>query len=119
MGETRKTCGLRLGSHLYRRGFFAPEGTCPIWNSISPGYTMDWIPIALQSPVGRNTSSTVAPKNNASVFSALAGRYQKKGFDILLQALAALPDDFHWRWQHVGGGSAAIVTPKWPLLTSA
>jgi glycosyltransferase involved in cell wall biosynthesis len=30
----------------------------------------------------------------------------KKGFDSLLQALAALPDDFHWRWQHVGGGSA-------------
>ena len=30
----------------------------------------------------------------------------KKGFDILLQALAELPDDFHWRWQHVGGGNA-------------
>ena len=29
----------------------------------------------------------------------------KKGFDILLKALAALPDDFHWRWQHVGGGT--------------
>jgi len=30
----------------------------------------------------------------------------KKGFDILLQALAALPNDFHWQWQHVGGGNA-------------
>ena len=28
----------------------------------------------------------------------------KKGFDVLLRALAALPAGFHWRWQHVGGG---------------
>ncbi len=28
----------------------------------------------------------------------------KKGLDILLTALAALPDDLHWRWHHVGGG---------------
>ena len=29
----------------------------------------------------------------------------KKGFLILLEALAALPQDFYWHWQHVGGGS--------------
>ncbi|MBT6933242.1 MAG: glycosyltransferase family 4 protein, partial [Proteobacteria bacterium] len=29
----------------------------------------------------------------------------KKGFFILLDALAALPQDFYWHWQHVGGGS--------------
>ena len=28
----------------------------------------------------------------------------KKGFFILLDALAALPQDFYWHWQHVGGG---------------
>ena len=28
----------------------------------------------------------------------------KKGFDVLLAALASLPAEFHWRWQHVGGG---------------
>ena len=28
----------------------------------------------------------------------------KKGFFILLDALAALPQDFYWQWQHVGGG---------------
>lgn len=28
----------------------------------------------------------------------------KKGFDILLDALAALPADLHWRLAHVGGG---------------
>jgi glycosyltransferase involved in cell wall biosynthesis len=29
---------------------------------------------------------------------------EKKGFDILLEALAALPSDLHWRWTHVGTG---------------
>ena len=28
----------------------------------------------------------------------------KKGFDDLLQALAALPPDLHWRFAHIGGG---------------
>jgi glycosyltransferase involved in cell wall biosynthesis len=28
----------------------------------------------------------------------------KKGFDLLLQALALLPSDLHWRFEHVGGG---------------
>ncbi len=33
----------------------------------------------------------------------------KKGFADLIAALAALPQDLHWRWVHIGGG---------PLLTS-
>ena len=28
----------------------------------------------------------------------------KKGIDTLLHALARLPDGFHWRWTHIGGG---------------
>lgn len=28
----------------------------------------------------------------------------KKGFDVLLRALALLPDDLHWRLWHLGGG---------------
>jgi len=28
----------------------------------------------------------------------------KKGYDILLRALARLPDDLHWRFIHIGGG---------------
>jgi glycosyltransferase involved in cell wall biosynthesis len=28
----------------------------------------------------------------------------KKGFDILLKALAGLPADLHWRFEHIGGG---------------
>lgn len=29
---------------------------------------------------------------------------EKKGFDLLLQALAMLPGDLHWRLTHIGGG---------------
>ena len=29
---------------------------------------------------------------------------EKKGLDTLLEALARLPRELHWRWQHVGGG---------------
>lgn len=28
----------------------------------------------------------------------------KKGYDFLLDALAALPDELHWRFSHIGGG---------------
>jgi len=29
---------------------------------------------------------------------------EKKGFDVLLEALARLPVDLHWRFTHIGGG---------------
>ena len=29
---------------------------------------------------------------------------EKKGLDTLIDALAALPSDLHWRWKHIGGG---------------
>jgi glycosyltransferase involved in cell wall biosynthesis len=30
----------------------------------------------------------------------------KKGFDVLLDAFAKLPDSVHWHWTHIGGGDA-------------
>ena len=32
---------------------------------------------------------------------------EKKGYDVLLDALAALPADLHWRLAHIGGGELA------------
>src|SRR3546814_15971278 len=29
---------------------------------------------------------------------------EKKGYDLLLAALAALPEGLHWRFTHIGGG---------------
>ena len=33
---------------------------------------------------------------------------EKKGYDVLLQALARLPSSLHWRFVHVGGGALAV-----------
>ena len=30
---------------------------------------------------------------------------EKKGLDVLLEALARLPPTLHWRWAHIGGGA--------------
>lgn len=35
----------------------------------------------------------------------VARAVEKKGLDILLQALAALPRDLSWTWTHIGGGA--------------
>jgi glycosyltransferase involved in cell wall biosynthesis len=36
----------------------------------------------------------------------------KKGYDDLLQALAALPKDLHWRFAHIGGGEFKDLYPR-------
>ncbi|MGO7438213.1 glycosyltransferase [Rhizobium ruizarguesonis] len=43
------------------------------------------------------------PDDPASILSV--GRaVEKKGYDVLLRALALLPADLHWRMDHIGGG---------------
>ena len=39
------------------------------------------------------------------VIVSVGRRVAKKGFDDLLMALANLPSDLHWRFEHVGGGA--------------
>jgi glycosyltransferase involved in cell wall biosynthesis len=48
----------------------------------------------------RDGSDPADPVRIVSVGRAVS----KKGFDDLIQALAALPPDLHWRFAHVGGG---------------
>jgi glycosyltransferase involved in cell wall biosynthesis len=48
----------------------------------------------------RDGASVTAPVTILSVGRTVA----KKGFDILLEALARLPSGLHWRFVHVGGG---------------
>jgi glycosyltransferase involved in cell wall biosynthesis len=48
----------------------------------------------------REGADPADPVRIVSVGRAVA----KKGFDDLLNALAALPGDLHWRFAHVGGG---------------
>ena len=34
---------------------------------------------------------------------------EKKGFDILLEALATIPSELHWRFVHIGGGTELVT----------
>ena len=51
---------------------------------------------------GPPATARTRPIRSAS--SASGRAVAKKGFDDLLRALAALPEDLHWRFAHVGGG---------------
>ncbi len=53
--------------------------------------------------VPRDGSDPADPAIVLSVGRAVA----KKGYDVLLRALAALPPDLHWRMIHIGGGELA------------
>lgn len=62
-------------------------------------------------PAGREPRTGASPE--APVRFVTIGRaVEKKGFDDLLTALAALPPDLHWRLTHIGGGErlAALRT---------
>ncbi len=37
---------------------------------------------------------------------------EKKGYDVLLRALAKLPADLHWRFEHIGGGDELTALKK-------
>jgi len=39
-------------------------------------------------------------------FLSVGRLVEKKGFDRLIAALALLPDDLDWRWEHIGGGGS-------------
>lgn len=51
-------------------------------------------------PTARDGRSPTEPVVLMSVGRAVA----KKGFAVLIEALAALPPALHWRWVHIGGG---------------
>ncbi|MEM9579209.1 MAG: glycosyltransferase family 4 protein [Pseudomonadota bacterium] len=38
-------------------------------------------------------------------FVSVGRAVEKKGFDRLISALARLPDDLDWHWEHIGGGA--------------
>lgn len=42
--------------------------------------------------------------DNPVLLLSVGRAVEKKGFDVLLEALAALPAGVHWRWHHVGTG---------------
>jgi len=64
------------------------------------GLDLSRFPEPPESRPARDGSDPADPVRIVSVGRAVS----KKGFGDLLQALAALPPDLHWRFAHVGGG---------------
>jgi glycosyltransferase involved in cell wall biosynthesis len=54
-------------------------------------------------PPGRPPRDGRDPADPVVILS-VGRRVEKKGYDDLLDALARLPRDLHWRFEHVGGG---------------
>lgn len=57
-------------------------------------------------PAARPPRDASDPQDPVRVLS-VARLVEKKGTDVLLEALARLPRDLHWRLEHIGGGPLA------------
>jgi glycosyltransferase involved in cell wall biosynthesis len=44
---------------------------------------------------------------NPVILLTVGRAVEKKGHDVLIAALAGLPETLHWRWVHIGGGELA------------
>lgn len=64
------------------------------------GLDLDRFPHFLGSRPSRTGADAFDPVQILSVGRAV----QKKGYDVLLKALAKLPPDLHWHFTHIGGG---------------
>ena len=64
------------------------------------GLHLDRLPSPPEARPPRDGTDPGDPLRLVSVGRAVV----KKGFDVLLDALARLPGDLNWRWVHVGGG---------------
>ena len=81
----------------------APSGT--LVHLVYHGLKLDrFVPLTLPAS-HRDGRDPSAPVRLLSVGRAV----EKKGFDVLLQALAALPNGVAWRWTHIGGGALLPV----------
>lgn len=92
------TC-TRLGFDRLRALAPAPDKVALVYH----GLDAERFAVPEAPPSARDGSDARDPLAILSVGRAVA----KKGYDDLLQALALLPADLHWRFAHVGGGALA------------
>ncbi|MFL5185134.1 glycosyltransferase family 4 protein [Microvirga tunisiensis] len=88
------TCTAHGAGNL--RSLSQPERVSLVYH----GLDLSRFPAPPESRPVRDGSDPLDPVRIVSVGRAVA----KKGFGDLIQALAALPPDLHWRFAHVGGG---------------
>ncbi|MBX4875816.1 glycosyltransferase [Rhizobium bangladeshense] len=53
---------------------------------------------------GAHSARTGSDPDNPAFILSVGRAVEKKGYDVLLRALALLPADLHWRMEHIGGG---------------
>ncbi|WP_201863343.1 glycosyltransferase family 4 protein [Microvirga soli] len=96
MAEARwgVTCTAQGAAHL--QSLSRPEQVSLVYH----GLDLSRFPSPPVSRPARDGSDPLDPVRIVSVGRAVA----KKGYGDLIQALAALPPDLHWRFAHVGGG---------------
>jgi glycosyltransferase involved in cell wall biosynthesis len=58
----------------------------------------------LPAPAAQRSRRDGTDANDPVLFLSVGRRVAKKGYDDLLAALARLPKDLHWRFEHIGGG---------------
>jgi glycosyltransferase involved in cell wall biosynthesis len=88
------TCTAHGAAHL--QSLSRPEQVALVYH----GLDLSRFPPPPESRPARDGSDPLDPVRIVSVGRAVA----KKGYGDLIQALAALPPDLHWRFAHVGGG---------------
>ncbi len=81
----------------------APEGEKDKMILSYHGLDISRFPDAPAARPARDGSDPADPVRIVSVGRAV----EKKGYDVLLEALAGLPADLHWRFVHIGGGVLA------------
>ena len=88
------TCTATNAEHL--AGLAPPDRVELVYHGFDPAR----FPANDVAPSERDGSDPAAPVLLLSVGRAVA----KKGYDVLLNALAALPSHLEWRFVHIGGG---------------
>lgn len=88
------TCTAEGAAHL--QSLSRPEQVSLVYH----GLDLSRFPSPPESRPARDGSNPLDPVRIVSVGRAVA----KKGYGDLIQALAGLPPDLHWRFAHVGGG---------------
>lgn len=53
---------------------------------------------------GEHSDRTGSDPADPAIILSVGRAVEKKGYDVLLSALALLPADLHWRMEHIGGG---------------
>jgi len=61
-------------------------------------------PLRFARPPSRPAARTGADPSDPVRLLSVGRAVEKKGYDVLIEALAQLPPDLHWRLTHIGGG---------------